>query len=46
MVCFVTPMSAASSDGVSARSDGEVTLRLTTVNAGEVIMAAERDFGA
>ena len=33
-------------DAFKAATNGDVTLRLTTVNAGEVIMAAERDFGA
>ena len=33
-------------DAFKAATNGEITLRLTTVNAGEVIMAAERDFGA
>ena len=32
-------------DAIQAATRGEVTLRLTTVNAGEVIMAAERDLG-
>jgi predicted nucleic acid-binding protein len=31
---------------IEAAARGEVTLRLTAVNAGEVIMAAERDLGA
>lgn len=33
-------------DAIAATTRGEVTLRLTTVNAGEVIMATERDLGA
>ena len=32
-------------DAIQAATRGEVTLRLTTVTAGEVIMAAERDLG-
>ena len=32
-------------DAIQAATRGEVTLRLTTVNAGEVIMVAERDLG-
>jgi predicted nucleic acid-binding protein len=33
-------------DAIAAAARGEVALRLTAVNAGEVIMAAERDLGA
>jgi ribonuclease VapC len=33
-------------DTISATSRGEVELRLTAVNAGEVVMAAERSLGA
>lgn len=32
-------------NAIKAATRGEVVLRLTTVNAGEVIMAAERDLG-
>ena len=33
-------------DAIKAAARGEITLRLTAVNAGEVIMAVERDLGA
>jgi ribonuclease VapC len=33
-------------DAIKAATRGEITLRLTAVNAGEVIMAVERDLGA
>ncbi|CAN5602498.1 type II toxin-antitoxin system VapC family toxin [soil metagenome] len=33
-------------DAIASAARGEIALRLTSVNAGEVIMAVEREFGA